>query len=112
VRWVLGLALLVNAATALAGDTEVDYLLNWIRGSGCIFVRNGDDHSAVAAADHLGIKYRRARRWVASADLFITRIASKSSLSGKLYTVRCPGQPEETSRTWLTRALTEHRGHL
>ena len=44
--------------TALAGageetaDSEIRYLLDYVAGSGCVFLRNGDSHDASDAADH------------------------------------------------------------
>ena len=110
VRAILLLTLCCGmSAATFADDTEIDYLLSWIASSDCLFIRNGDQHDAVAAADHLAMKYRRVKRWIDSADEFIDRIASGSSLSGRDYLVNCPDQPEQTSRSWLTVALDEHR---
>jgi len=72
-------------------------------------VRNGEEHPAVEASEHLAMKYRRVRRWIDDADEFIERIASGSSISGRPYLVRCPGQPEQPSGTWLGQELTQHR---
>jgi hypothetical protein len=106
--WLLGALLLLSVAVR-ADDPEVEYLLGWIRQSECVFVRNGDDHTASEAADHLAMKYRRVIRWIDDADEFIARIASGSSISGKPYMVRCPELPAQTSQAWLTQALTEYR---
>ena len=105
--------LLVSASTLAAeavGDQEVSYLLERVRSSGCDFVRNGTIHSAEDAADHLAMKYRRGRRWVDSAEDFIARIATGSSLSGTPYLVRCSSQPDAPSAAWLSAALTAYRG--
>ncbi len=104
------LALLAGAGPLRAGEvTEIEYLLDWVRVSGCTFVRNGDDHAPAAAADHLAMKYRRARRWVDSAEMFIERIASKSSMSGRAYTVRCADTGEQRAGDWLRGALADYR---
>lgn len=96
-------------AVAVAEDVEVVYLLDWVAASDCTFIRNGDAHEAVEASEHLAMKYRRVRRWIDSADEFIDRIASGSSISGSDYLVQCPGIAEQTSRAWLSQALTEYR---
>lgn len=105
-------ALLLLAVTAgWAGestDMEVQYLLQFVENSGCTFHRNGSDHNAVDAADHLRLKYRNGARYVKSADQFIDRLASESSWSGKKYTVTCEGHTQ-LSGEWLHRALDEHR---
>ena len=106
---VILLAFSLPVAAATAQDPEVVYLLSWVAQSDCTFVRNGDDHPADEAADHLEMKYNRVRRWIDDADEFIDRIASGSSISGRTYLVRCPGVAEQASRDWLTGALRQHR---
>jgi hypothetical protein len=91
-----------------SAEQEVSYLLEFIAASGCIFTRNGSDHTAAEAADHLRLKYRRGRRYAPTAEDFIEHLASQSSWSGKAYTVRC-GNTAETSAHWLRRALADHR---
>jgi len=97
--------------TATAGaetEQEVEYLLEFVASSGCTFVRNGDDHDSVDAADHLRLKYSRGKRYVGSAEQFIDRLATESSWSGDPYTVTCEGKTQ-TSAKWLHRALAEYR---
>jgi len=102
--------------TAVAGaeaeqaetEQEVEYLLEFVAGSGCTFVRNGDDHDSADAADHLRLKYNRGKRYVGSAEQFIDRLATESSWSGDPYTVTCEGKTQ-TSAQWLHRALAEYR---
>ena len=94
--------------TALAGaaeetaDAEIRYLLDYVAGSGCVFLRNGDRHDASDAADHLRLKYDRGRRYADTAEQFIDRLASQSSWSGKPYSVTC-GATTEPSGDWLHR---------
>ena len=105
-----GLLPLLFAAglSAAPVDREVDYLIGFVADSGCAFYRNDSLHDSVSAADHLRHKYKRGKRWVDSAELFIDRIASGSSLSGKPYHVNCEGV-EMTSADWLHQALDQHR---
>ncbi len=100
---------LVLAAGALAdADQEIEYLLTYVADSGCTFHRNGRAHDSAEAAEHLRLKYRRGRRYAASADDFIDRLASSSSWSGLAYTVSC-GDSTEPSADWLHRALADYR---
>lgn len=101
--------LLLLAGFAAAADPEIDYLLSAVEQSGCTFIRNGAFHSAADAADHLRMKYKRARRHVDSAEEFIDRIASQSSLSGEPYTIECAGSGVQPSRSWLTATLARFR---
>jgi len=103
---------LASAGPAAADDAtmnaEIDFLLEEVAASGCTFIRNGSEHDADAARDHLALKRRRGRRYFDSADEFIERIASKSSWSGKPYRIRCEGA-EVLASQWFTDALARFR---
>ena len=90
-------------------DPEIDHLLEAIGGSECVFIRNGTRHSAEKAEEHLRMKYNRGRRYATSAEAFIDRLASKSSMTRKLYMMECPGVEAEPSGEWLMRRLEEFR---
>ena len=92
-----------------AVDEEIDFLIKQVATSGCDFVRNGSNHGADAAADHLRLKHRRGRRYVASAEKFIDRLASRSSWTGKPYFIVCPETGEHTANAWLHAKLQSHR---
>ena len=68
-----------------AEDNEIAFLLSYIAGSDCIFIRNGDEHQAKDASEHLEMKYNHAKDRIKSAEDFIDKIATKSSFSGKPY---------------------------
>ena len=102
------LALPFGALAANDPDQEIQYLLDFVAGSGCSFVRNGSSHDPADAADHLRLKYQRGKRYADSAENFIDRLATESSWSGDAYTVTCVGQTE-TSAEWLHRALADYR---
>ncbi len=89
-------------------DREVQYLLGFVESSGCTFHRNGSDHDAADAADHLRLKYNRGGKYVNNADQFIDRLASESSWTGNQYTVTCDGQTQPSGE-WLHQALQDYR---
>ena len=95
-------------ADATAMDAEIDFLLASVAESGCIYIRNGKEHSGEAARDHLQMKRERGRKYYETTEEFIERIASKSSWSGKPYRIRC-GDTEEDAGKWFTRALESFR---
>jgi hypothetical protein len=107
------LALLLPAVV-LAGETEVeiDYLITTVGESGCTFIRNGSRHDAEDAASHMRLKYRRGKRYAPTAELFIERLASKSSFSGKLYFIECEGEEPVPSGEWLGARLEDYRSKL
>ena len=112
----LGVVLATTAVPALAAppaqaQREIDRLITALGQSGCQFQRNGSWYDASAAQAHLRKKYDWLvrRDMVASAEQFIERAGSQSSISGKPYQVRCAGRPAVTSASWLNARLAEIR---
>ncbi len=100
-----------QAAPTAQAEREIDALIAGLGASGCQFERNGDWHDAAAAKAHLQKKYDylRKRDMADTAELFIERAASRSSLSGKAYRVRCGRDAPVESATWFKRKLAEIR---
>ena len=90
-------------------SSDVEFLITRIAKSGCQFVRNGNVYPAHEAAEHLQRK-RASVRIELTPEQFIENIASKSSMSGEPYRIRCTGQRDEQSGIWLRRALRERTG--
>jgi len=92
---------------------EVDYLLQDVGTSGCEFYRNGSWYDGRRAQAHLLSKYEYlvARNLIGSAEDFIDKAATKSSLSGQAYKIRCPGHAVVESNQWLRDALARYRVH-
>ena len=107
---IAGLLLpLVATADATNAAAEIEYLLSTLGSSECTFVRNGKRHSAEDAEDHLRMKHRRGKRYVTTAETFIERLASSSSMSKKAYHVECSGKEPVPSGDWLMQRLSEYR---
>ncbi|QII29486.1 YfeK family protein [Stenotrophomonas maltophilia] len=103
-------ALALALATGIAGAApsadarrEITQLIGSLDGSQCQFQRNGSWYGPADARSHLQRKYDYLLKkdMVDSAEQFIERAASQSSMSGKAYRIRCPGQPEQTSAAWF-----------
>lgn len=94
-----------------AARAEVDALLARLQSSGCEFNRNGSWHSGAAAKAHLlkKLDYLEGKNLVTTAEQFIARGASSSSMSGKPYLVRCAGKAPVDSAQWLTAELQQLR---
>lgn len=90
-------------------NSEIDYILNTVASSDCVFIRNGKEHGPEAAKEHLNLKRRRGKRYFSNADEFIENLASSSSWSGKPYHIRCPDQEQQPARKWFTEVLAEYR---
>jgi hypothetical protein len=89
-------------------EQEIQHLFEFISLSDCIFIRNNTEYPAKEARDHMQTKYDYAKRWVSSAEQFIERIATKSSISGNRYQVRCQGKLLYTG-DWLKQELEGYR---
>ncbi len=74
---------------ALSEDAKIDRLIEAIaRLRGATFIRNGAEHPAAEAADHLRAKRREAGAKITTALVFVESLASRSSVSGDPYLVR------------------------
>ena len=96
-----------------AAHAEITALLGVLANSDCEFYRNGSWYAGPKAASHLQRKldYLDRKDLVTSADAFIALGASKSSMSGEAYQVRCPGKAAMPSADWLNQNLDELRGN-
>jgi len=116
--WACSAVWLIGLPSAWAAPTEpalreVSFLLGYIEGSGCEFLRNGVWYGSRAAQAHLRDKFRLAASQgsVDSAEQFIDNIATQSSMTGQPYMVRCNGGPTITSRQWLRDELARLRAN-
>jgi hypothetical protein len=53
-----------------------------------VFIRNGTEHTAKEAAEHLRSKWKAADSRIRTAKQFVEQIATKSSTSGEPYQIR------------------------
>jgi hypothetical protein len=90
---------------------EIDYLLATVASSGCEFFRNGDWYDAKQAEQHLRLKYDAllARNLIESAEDFIDRGATYSSISGRPYAIRCADATAIPAAQWLRERLAQYR---
>lgn len=90
---------------------EIRQLLDRLAVSGCSFQRNGSWHSAGEARAHLLKKYDYLadKGRIGTAEDFIEMAATRSSMSGKPYLVKCGAQLPVHSADWLGARLKEVR---
>ena len=91
------------------GQNEIDHLLSFTGSSGCAFYRNGSWYASIKAAQHLRDKYEFTKFSLNKAEDFIEYAASKSSLTGQPYQVKCGSEAAESSTQWLTEELMHFR---
>jgi hypothetical protein len=110
---LLGLAFLTvaSAAPPAIAQTEINYLLGFVESSGCEFNRNGSWYDSKRAQAHMRDKYQilAAADQINTAEDFIEKAATKSSLSGRPYQVRCGGGEAVTTSQWLRHVLARYR---
>ncbi len=101
----------VWARPSAAEAEEIEHLIGYLTSSDCTFNRNGTWYAAQHAAQHLRDKYDYLlkRDLVTTAESFIERAASRSSLSGKPYLVRCGSAAPLQSETWFRTELKRFR---
>jgi hypothetical protein len=87
---------------------EINHLLEFIAQSDCIYIRNGKEYSALEARDHIAGKYESVKWRIKTSETFISKIASRSSFSGKQYMIRCK-EEEQTTEQWLFSELGNYR---
>lgn len=105
--WFAGGLVTAGAAPADA-RVEIAHLLDFIGASSCTFIRNGEARPAPEARAHIERKYRHAAKWVGTAEDFIAYAATKSSITGAPYHVRC-GESEVAGAAWLQEELARFR---
>ena len=101
---------LVSAAPSPTAKREIQGLMDALSASSCEFQRNGTWHGRDEARKHLQRKYDYLlkKNLVDTSELFIQRAASKSSVSGKPYRVKC-GALELDSAVWFDMQLQRLR---
>lgn len=93
-------------------DEEIDYLLSAVGQGDCTFTRNGKSYPAADAQKHLQTKRKRGKRYFSSADEFIEKLASESSMSGKPYLIQCGEEAQQPSGEWFAALLAKYRQQM
>lgn len=106
---LLTFACLFGATTGAAATTptdEIEALLRYVAAlDGASLIRNGDAHSPKEAEAHLRLKWGQQKKDVRTAEDFIRLCATKSSISGKPYSIKFKDGREEEAALVLTKQL-------
>ncbi len=107
-----GILTRTHAAEPVTTKTEIAHLFSTLEASNCQFNRNGTWHSAKEASAHLATKYKylQDKDLVPTAEKFIERAATESSLSGKAYQIKCADGVVQPSASWFQAILWKYRG--
>jgi hypothetical protein len=105
----LGAATTAPAAAATF-TTEIEALLRYVsKLEGASFVRNGDAHTPKEAEEFLRLKWGQQKKEVRTAEDFIRLCATKSSTSGKPYSIKFKDGRQEDAAVTLSKQLTAIR---
>ena len=88
-------------------NQEINHLLQYIENSSCTFIRNGKAYNSAEARAHIQKKYDYFKVRVKTTEDFVKYAATKSSMSGKPYKVRCNGL-EILCAEWLNVDYPSH----
>ncbi len=88
---------------------EINHLLNYVKTTKCVYIRNGDKHDGPDAMNHIKLKYDYFEDDIHTTEDFIRLSATKSTMSGSRYHIKCPGKPEVESGLWLLEELAQYR---
>ena len=109
IRAIILTLLLVAVDVAADTQEEINHLLGFVANTPCKYERNGTLYDGSQARDHINMKYEYYRDKVKTTEDFIKYSATKSALSGKKYTIHCPGSEVMTASDWLLGELKAFR---
>lgn len=120
IKKIMGLYLICVLTWAAAVSAEpigapnhlsetIQYLLDFVKTSDCIFIRNNKAHTAVEAASHMKRKYEHFKGKIQTPEDFIRLTATKSLMTGRLYYVKLKDGQKISSEAWLLKALEDYR---
>jgi hypothetical protein len=117
IKWLIVLIFLAVALALADWNVEksrIKFLINEVKQVQGSFIRNGREYLPAEAAAHLKMKLERAMgSWFApdkdqwTAELFIEKIASKSSISGKPYQIKFNNGYTINAGDWLRERLND-----
>jgi len=69
-------------------DAEIKFIMDHVKNSSFIFIRNGKEHSAKDANKHMMKKYNYFKDKINNAETFIELTLTKSTMTGEKYKVK------------------------
>jgi hypothetical protein len=72
----------------LTESQKIESLIAFIAKQEGVFLRNGGEYTPGQAAEHLRMKWKKGGSAINTAEMFIEKLATTSSVSGKPYQIR------------------------
>jgi hypothetical protein len=102
----------VKQPKPLSEKEKIEYLISSVEQlNDAQFYRNGEWYDATTAADHLRMKLSNAGSRVKTAQDFIDKVASCSSMTGEAYKIKYSNGKELTTKEYFTEKLNELNSH-
>jgi hypothetical protein len=101
--------ILADRKSSQTADETIKYLLDYVAGSYCTFIRNGEPHTGKEAADHFKAKYEHFKNEIKTPEDFIQIAATKSMITGDPYLVKTADGKEISCAEWLGKVLADYR---
>ena len=83
--------------------------MKFVKNSSCVIERNGGSHKGNEAVSHIKNKYEYFKDNIDTTEEFIEYTATRSTMSGKYYLVRCGNGEESKTKEWLLNELKSYR---
>jgi len=100
---------MVNADVPSESQHEVQHLISFVRNTSCQIDRNWTNHNGLEAIAHIQQKYAYYKDDISTTEQFIEYSASKSTMTGMDYLVKCADQSPVKTRGWLLQELQRYR---
>lgn len=96
---------------SLSEEEKIERLIAAVKElKGATFIRNGGEHSAADAVEHMRRKWENGKGRIRTAREFIQFAASRSSLSGEAYRIRFADGKEVTAEAFFRKELEKIEG--
>lgn len=100
---------MVHADVPPKSQHEVEHLISFVSNTPCLIERNWISHNGREAIAHIQQKYDYFRDDIKTTEQFIEYSATKSTMTGKDYMVKCAGQSTLKTKDWLLQELHKYR---
>ena len=109
VTTVLLFVSMANADVPPENRHEVEHLIEFVSNTPCQIERNWTNHTGPEAVAHIQQKYDYFRDEIKTTEQFIEYSATKSTMTGRDYLVKCTGQVTVNTKDWLVQELHKYR---
>jgi hypothetical protein len=99
----------VSTSVLASSQDEINHLLRYVESTQCSYERNGSEYKGVDAVKHITKKYNYFKDKIKTTEDFIKLSATKSTMSGKFYSIHCNGKAPVKSQDWLLQELARYR---